>query len=436
MADEQAESFRILAETLPHLVWTAGDNGVVDYYNAQAANYSGLQRDASGSYDWAPIVHPDDLEATTAAWSRAVAESAPYTAEHRLRMADGSWRWHVSRATPVRRGDGMRWYGTATDIHQLKSAQEAATLNEARLRIALQSGGLGDWDWDVGTNLVTLSPRARAIYGLEQHQVDLTDLRGLVALEDSASVRRLMEATVRDGSEFEAEFRITRPDGARRWVHARALLNESDGRVLVGVLGDITEAREAEERRRLLVNELNHRVKNTLAVVQGLASQSLRSSGAEAKAGSEFLQRLGALARAHDILTAESWQPVDLADLLVGQLRVHVDEGRFGLAGPSVRLGSRVAIDLALVAHELATNAVKYGALSNATGRIEIAWQVDGERVEIDWRETGGPPVAEPSRTGFGTRLIGRALAADGGQASITYAPEGVRCRIRCPRET
>jgi two-component sensor histidine kinase len=208
---------------------------------------------------------------------------------------------------------------------------------------------------------------------------------------------------------------------------------------VLGVLLDISERKRAEERQQLLVNELNHRVKNTLATVQSIASQTLRNARTPQEAQRSFESRLIALSRAHDVLTREKWQGASLYEVVAQALEPYSDGGedRLHLSGPHVRLTPRMALALAMAMQELATNAVKYGALSNAQGEIAIGWTVeDGApaMLHLRWEESGGPPVEAPERRGFGSRLIERSLADElEGQVRIAFAATGVVCTIDAP---
>jgi two-component sensor histidine kinase len=192
--------------------------------------------------------------------------------------------------------------------------------------------------------------------------------------------------------------------------------------------------RELAEHQRLLINELNHRVKNTLATVQAMATQTLRGNDTPERAGEAFTRRLMALARAHDVLTRRNWEGADLADIVAGVIEAHRPErdDRFEVAGGTLQLNPRTALSVAMILHELATNATKYGALSNEEGRVSITWKANGEThpaFQLRWQERGGPTVAPPSRRGFGTRLIERGFSAEtAGRTDITYEPEGVVC--------
>ncbi len=195
---------------------------------------------------------------------------------------------------------------------------------------------------------------------------------------------------------------------------------------------DVAIRNRAEEQRTLLINELNHRVKNTLATVQSLAMQTLRNTERSEDARALFDSRLTALARAHDLLTAQNWEGAWLREAVGRSLApFRADEQRVVMAGPDVRVTPKQALALSIALHELATNAAKYGALSNEAGRVELAWLVeptpDGDLLRLTWSESGGPPVSPPQRTGFGTRLIEHGLAHElGGEARISYRPGGV----------
>jgi PAS domain S-box-containing protein len=198
----------------------------------------------------------------------------------------------------------------------------------------------------------------------------------------------------------------------------------------------------AEEQQQLLNRELSHRMKNTLAMVQAIATQTLRGASDIEAAKEVLAARLIALGKAHDILMTGEGESreTDMRAVVENALDLHDDPGqrRFSLHGPSVPCGSRTALSLALMMHELATNAAKYGALSTPDGHVTLSWGVDGpdgdEAVHLTWREEGGPPVVAPSRRGFGSRLIERGLAgAVGGRVELRYEPEGVCCTLTAP---
>jgi PAS domain S-box-containing protein len=243
------------------------------------------------------------------------------------------------------------------------------------------------------------------------------------------------------GEPYDVEHRILRRDGSLRWARSRAYPRRGpDGaiRLWYGTTEDVHEQKVAEQHQRLLINELNHRVKNTLATVQAIAFQTLKGDIPLAEAKTRFEARLMALSRAHNLLTEQNWGGAGL-ERVVRDSTEHLagEQGRFALAGPPVWMAPRAALALALALHELGTNAAKYGALSREEGRVAISWRQTPEgRLLLEWKEAGGPPVARPARRGFGSRLIEQGLASDlGGKARLAFEPDGLRCTIEAAPE-
>ena len=232
-----------------------------------------------------------------------------------------------------------------------------------------------------------------------------------------------------------AEAVLERPDGTRTpFLPFPTPLFDPDGQMTgaVNMMVDISFQKEAERRQQLLINELNHRVKNCLATVQSIALQTHRSSPDPAAFRKAFDARVVALSRAHDILTSNEWSGCELAEVLAGALAPYENgAGRVTYDGPVLHLSPTAGLTLAMIAHELATNAAKYGALAHPDGRISIAWATDGEAFSLTWSEHGGPAVTPPQTAGFGTRLIERSVQADlQGAVEFLYAPAGLVCRL------
>lgn len=241
-----------------------------------------------------------------------------------------------------------------------------------------------------------------------------------------------------------AEAVAERPDGTRiPFIPFPTPLRDADGKFVGGVnmLLDISARKQAEEEQHALINELNHRVKNTLAAVQSIALQTFRASPDPQDFLDKFEGRLLALSKAHDLLTQQRWVRLSLDELLDAELAPYVlaDRERIhrdGAAG--IVLSPRIALALGMVLHELATNAAKYGSLSTPAGRIELSWTLDGTAaspvLRIHWRESGGPAVAEPTRRGFGTRFIERSIVRElGGAIDLRFESAGVQCRFELP---
>ncbi len=199
---------------------------------------------------------------------------------------------------------------------------------------------------------------------------------------------------------------------------------------------DVSERKRAEETQRLIMGELNHRVKNTLGMVQSMAAQSVRRAETSEQFVASFAGRVQALARAHNLLVEQTMQGAELEDLLIEQVLLGSPDSRVTLSGPSVQLDSKVTVHLGLVLHELATNARKYGALSRDDGRLRIEWKVESvpkPQLFLEWRETAPVGPAASIKPGFGTSLIERTLLADGGEAALRYESGGISCSLRVP---
>jgi len=245
---------------------------------------------------------------------------------------------------------------------------------------------------------------------------------------------------------YSVEKRFIRKDGRVIWLSVRSSpVRDADNRLqyVVRVVQDITEHKALERRQKLLMDELNHRVKNTLATVQSLASQTARAARTPGAFRERFEGRLIALSKAHDQLTIHHWESADLRDLLSGSLAPYSGPHpeRVVLRGEDVLLRPRAVLTLAMAVHELTTNAAKYGALSVPGGRIEIQWNAahpDSRRpvLRIDWSEKGGPPASDPQQRGFGSKLIEGSIAAElGGTARLAFEPGGLHCEIVIPLE-
>ncbi|HEY8616495.1 HWE histidine kinase domain-containing protein [Phenylobacterium sp.] len=313
-----------------------------------------------------------------------------------------------------------------------------------RLQFALNAGRLGSWELDVETRAYEASDLCKANYGRAPHETfTYEDLLAAIHPEDRERMRAAIEAAIRTGAEYDIEYRVLHPSGDVRWVHARGraaqTADEGGVRRMAGVSLDVTERKRAEERQRLLLNELNHRVKNTLATVQSIASQTLRSTIDGHAFRDAFESRLLALSQTHNLLTDRSWEAASLRDILMLELKPHAGGDRFRLdSDRDVRLTPKAAVALGMAIHELATNAVKYGSLSASGGRVSVRSRVTassvGRALVLEWIESGGPPVEKPKRRGFGGRLLEQGLAGElSGQVLLDYRPEGLFCRIELP---
>lgn len=440
------ERFRHITQLSPVLMWFSDGRGDASFVSEKWSDYTGLSEEALLGKGWQGTVHPDDLARNLTYCNSCYAQGEPYEIEIRYRRHDGDYRWHLARAVPIKRADGapQGYFGTATDIHESKILREQLRLNNERLLMAHQAGRSATWEWNLRTQEVFWTDMASAKNLFASHLPDKNPLTweewmGIMPAEDHPSAfAQIAEALPR--GEGRLEFRVPL-DGQEYWFEARGRVVETDGAgiplVIMGVTTDITERKKREQHHLLLINELNHRVKNTLATVQSLSLQSFRTMASPEEAQASFTLRLTALARAHDVLTRESWEGADLSDIVTGALEPYqsLPGQRLKVAGPRLRLKPQPALAVSMAFHELATNAVKYGALSSDAGHVSIVWSVEdaeaGQRLRIVWTEEAGPSVAPSTRKGFGSRLIEKGVAGElNGRAQIEYRPDGVVCTI------
>jgi PAS domain S-box-containing protein len=319
--------------------------------------------------------------------------------------------------------------------------------SESRFRLALEAADMGAFEIDFRTGVIERSARSAMILGIPSGAATstYTALHARVHEADRRTVTEGLEA-LRDGrsDRYAVQFRFQRPDGAWVWIESRARPVETDraGRPVrvAGTLQDVTARREAEERRALLAREVDHRAKNALAVVQAALRLTPRHDADGFATAVEG--RIASLARAHTLLAQQSWAGAELRRLLEGELAAFLpDDGqrpsRAELNGPEVQVAPAAAQSLSLTCHELATNAVKYGALSAPDGRLLVRWVVDAEAgvLRLDWVESGGPVLSSPpSRRGFGSRLIAATVRDQlGGWLEQSWGESGLVVRMAIP---
>jgi PAS domain S-box-containing protein len=311
------------------------------------------------------------------------------------------------------------------------------TAAEERLLFTLKAGRLGTWTLSLPEGRLVASQICKANFGIpEADTFTYENLRAAIHPDDVDRWQDTVAAAIAGDGELHVEYRAYWPDGSLHWIEIRAqtMYNGSGlPTVMSGISIDITERKKAEEFRTLITQEMAHRIKNILATVQSVVTQSLRTDAPIDEISSNVHERINALARSQSILTGENFEIVDLKNAVERALTPFNDGVRFAIDGPQVTLSSAVSGALMMALHELATNAVKYGALSTETGCVSIKWTVEGERFQFVWHETNGPRVAAPKRRGFGARMIERALSATvQGEAKIEYLSEGLLFTLDC----
>jgi len=413
----------------------------------RSAEYMALQgfapRPAQEAHeDWVRRLHPDDRERAERGFLAAVADGArdtEYEQEYRILTPEGEVRWIYARAEIERdaAGRALRMVGAHVDVTALKSAEAALRDSEERLRLALEAAQLGAWEVDLVSGRAARTPRALEIFGFgaEEETAVYPSWRDRIHPDDRARLAEQVKA-VRAGKSdgYRIEYRFLRPDGRWVWIesHARAAGHHpATGRPtrLIGTSQDVTARREAEERQSVLIHELDHRAKNTLAVVQAALRLTPRVDAEDFAQAVEG--RIGALARAHTLLARARWHGSDLRAVAEDALAPFVggpDGPRASVSGPSLALSPAAVQALCMTFHELATNAAKHGALSVASGRLDLSWTCEAEALHLVWRESGGPRVAAPAGPrGFGSTLITATVARQlGGEFETKWLSEGL----------
>lgn len=412
------------------------------------------------SVTWAAMraqVEEEDAERWRAKVVEANARRAPCEFETRFRRgSDGQAVTVALRGQPIFSADGLMtgMVGVVQDVTTRVAARRALADREERLRVATSIAALGIFEWHVFEDRATWeNERMYAIFGRTPEDGALGK-SGFFAQalhpDDGAAFRGAIMRALRDDTILHASGRIRRHcDGAWRIIEMAGRFErdapQRPPRRLIGVVADVTDRCHAQERQTLLIRELHHRVKNTLATVQAIVGSTARTASSIDTFYEAFVGRIKSLSHTHSVLTEDTWQTANLHDLLVNELRPYAEtesdgrlEDRITLDGPTVDLASEIAVPIGMAIHELTTNAAKHGALSNRTGRVSVVWEVQpgGEAgiLVFEWRESEGPAVSSPSRQGFGSRLLQRVLTTQV-QADVRsdYAPEGFRLVMRAP---
>ncbi len=427
------EHFRALANNMAQLAWMADPSGHIFWYNERWYDYTGTTFEDMAGWGWQKVHHPEHVDRVVERITRCFESGEVWEDLFPLRGRDGGYRWFLSRAMPVRGADGtvQFWCGTNTDVtdqrHQSQRLRQLARIIDlSHEAILVRELGGGIVLWNRGCEELYGHDKAKAT-GVSSYDL----LRPRLPMERDAFDTHILT----EGS-WSGELLHVAADGSDVWVDSRQELMRIGGRKLVLETNrDITDRRSADEIRALLVGELNHRVKNTMAIIQSIAAQTARSTNRIDRFVESFNGRIQSLASAHNVLTDAHWSGADLERLVLSQVNVVGGcDGRVTVDGPAMFLPPQTALQFTLVFHELATNAVKHGALSSPAGRIHISWRTVSENptvLDLVWTEAGGPPVEAPAARGFGLTLIERTDRLPNLGAEIAFRPQGIVARLR-----
>ncbi len=455
---QSEERLRQFGEASQDVLWIR-DAGALQwqYLTPAFETIYGLSREQALAGDnyrsWLDLIVPEDREHAHAHIQR-VRAGEHVTFEYRIRRPnDGQIRWLRDTDFPILDAAGQVGMvgGIGEDITESRLSQERLEQSEERLRSAVEVGRLGLWDWDVGNGSIHWSDEHFRMEGYAVGEVtpSYETWAARIHPDDLPPTAAALEQAMRDRTEYAREFRVVHPNGSIHWLNGRGRFfydGHGNPTRMIGAMVETTERREWEERQKVLIAELQHRTRNLLGVVRSLVDKSARASVDLADFRGRFTDRLEALARVQGLLSRlDEHDRVTFDDLLHSELAA-MDAGvdRVTLEGPAgIRLRSSTVQTLAMAVHELATNAVKYGALAQANGRLAIRWSLEpagkGNKpwLHIDWRESGvvmPPPDAAPRGGGQGRELIERALPYQlNATTAYTLGPDGVQCRISVP---
>jgi PAS domain S-box-containing protein len=357
-------------------------------------------------------------------------------------------RWSFSIEDPANVADLLLFGSLASYcvilISRMRIARvpDQAETSKDRLQLALDAAQLGWWQYDPLTHLVSGDARCQEIFDVARNEAPIEELLNPVHPDDADRLRVAINAALDpvDPKRSAAEFRLRRRSGEIRWVETLGLAafegtgHERRATRMVGTAQDITERKEREEKEHLLMREINHRAKNMLSVVDAIAHQTAARNPADFI--ERFSERIQALSANQDLLVRNEWKGVRIEDLACAQLTPFADliGSRIAVHGPPLYFKAASAQAVGLALRELTTNAGKYGALSNDTGRLDIDWWTEGGTFTISWTERDGPPVSAPKRRGFGTIVMQEmAERSVDGKVDLEYAPCGVTWRLTCP---
>ncbi|MPR10857.1 PAS domain-containing sensor histidine kinase [Microvirga tunisiensis] len=397
------------------------------------------------------LTHPEDRDDDAEQYARQVrGEITHYSTQKRFLRRDGGIVFVNVLSSSVLDRQGQFRYGVRVvqDVTEQRQVEERLRESERHVRELLEA---------LPAAIYTTDAAGRITY-YNQAAVEFSGRRPILGSDEWCVTWRLfapdgtplphdqcpMAVALREGRAVRgAEAIAERPDGTRvPFIPFPTPLRDASGRVIgaINMLVDITERKQAEEHQKVLIDELNHRVKNTLATVQSIATQTVRTAPTIEAFSENFEARLLALSKAHELLTRQAWTGVNLRDIVCQELEPYDDGSttRVRLEGPDLTLEPRVGLALSLVLHELTTNAAKYGALSTEQGLVTVRWSASGsgasDVLRVDWIESGGPAVTPPAKRSFGTRLIERSMTKDlQGKATLDFDPAGLRCILELP---
>lgn len=445
------EDYRLLADGLPILCWIARADGFIIWYNRRWHDYCGTTPDAMRGWGWQDVHDPELLPEVMERWTDCIAKGEAFEMLFPLRGADGHYRPFLTRAAPVldREGKVARWFGVNTEIGAQVRAEAALSDSEAKYTVLTEAMPQMVWSTLPDGHHDYFNAQWYEFTGTSEGATDGAGWASAFHPDDQPRAWEQWQHSLATGDPYEIEYRLRHHSGEWRWTLGRALpVRDASGRIIrwIGTCTDIHDAKQAADKTEVLSRELSHRIKNIFAVIAGLVGLSARQEPAARGFADRLSERIIALGRAHEFARPHSDESrpqfddeATLNGMLAELMAPYQIEGqkRISISGDDIAIDDQAATPVALVFHELATNAAKYGALSADAGLVTIVTSRQGPSVLIYWTETGGPPVVGvPDRRGFGTQLAEMSIERQlGGQIDRNWRPEGLLLSLTLPVE-
>lgn len=437
--------FELLADNLPALCWIARGDGYIVWYNRRWHAYCGSTPEAMEGWGWQSVHDPDQLPRVMVAWTSSIATGQPFEMVFPLRGADGVFRPFLTRVSPLYDASGtlVRWFGVNTELSAQLRAEAARDASEAKYNVLTEAMPQIVWSTRPDGFHDYYNAQWYEFTGVPAGSTDGTGWNGLFHPEDRERARTRWRESLTSGEPYEIEYRLRHRSGDYRWTLGRALpVRDAAGRITrwIGTCTDIHEAKLAAAQNEVLNRELSHRIKNIFAIIAGLVRLSARRDPGAKTFARDLLERIIALGRAHEFARPYSDEPrppsaePNLQGLLRELFRPYAEmsEPRIAVNGADVEIDDKGATPMALLFHELATNAAKYGALSLPEGRVHLDISRRDEEITLVWREAGGPKIAgAPAHEGFGTRLAAMSVEQQlGGQLRRRWLEPGLEVTV------
>jgi PAS domain S-box-containing protein len=437
---ESDTRFRLVAESAPVMLWMGDRTGKCIYLNAALREFWGVAEESVSTFDWGQTIHPEDQDILSQPFSAAMEAHTPFAVEARFKRADGMYRILQAEAQPRFDQDGtfVGMIGVNVDVTDTRKAEESGM----RLAAIVESSTDAVVSKNLGGIIQSWNKGAERLFGYTAEEAIGQPVLMLIPPDYQNEEPAIIERIRRGEHVAPYDTIRRRKDGQLIPVSLTVSpVRDGTGKIVGAskIARDITSRKESEQAIRLLMREVNHRVKNQYSVILSM----IRETRERARNPEDFergvRERIMALSRSHDLLVSADWKGAPLRELLLSQLQPFGNEDRIHLSGPPIMLKPNAVQYLGIAFHELATNSVKYGVLNGSEGSLEVTWSIRADergdkRFSLNWCETGGSAISPPAGKGFGTVVIERvAPQAVDGTSEVAFGPTGVNWVLEAP---